>query len=83
MYGISLRLQDLIANGKGDSYMFTSQLNSAQRISALKSLAADEFDILIIAGGHEYSPTREKLENSLKSSITHILAISVAIEELA
>lgn len=51
MYGISLRLQDLIANGKGDSYMFTSQLNSAQRISALKSLAADEFDILIIGGG--------------------------------
>ena len=31
--------------------MFTSQLNSAQRISALKSLAADEFDILIIGGG--------------------------------
>jgi len=51
MYGISLRLQGLNANGKGDSYMFTSQLNSAQRVSALESLAADEFDILIIGGG--------------------------------
>lgn len=31
--------------------MFNSQLNPAQRISALKSLASDEFDILIIGGG--------------------------------
>lgn len=31
--------------------MFTSQLNPAQRTSALKSLAAEEFDILIIGGG--------------------------------
>ena len=31
--------------------MFNSQLNPAQRISALKSLAADEFDLLIIGGG--------------------------------
>ena len=31
--------------------MFTSQLNPAQRTSALKSLASDDFDILIIGGG--------------------------------
>ncbi|CAB4553670.1 unannotated protein [freshwater metagenome] len=31
--------------------MFNPQLNPAQRVSALKSLAADEFDILIIGGG--------------------------------
>ena len=31
--------------------MFTSQLNPAQRINALKSLASEEFDILIIGGG--------------------------------
>ena len=47
------------------------------------TLSLDFSDARKFAGGHEYSPTREKLENSLKSSITHILAISVAIEELA
>lgn len=31
--------------------MFTSQLNPAQRTSALKSLASENFDILIIGGG--------------------------------
>ncbi len=31
--------------------MFNSQLNPAQRIAALKSLASDEFDLLIIGGG--------------------------------
>jgi glycerol-3-phosphate dehydrogenase len=31
--------------------MFDSQLNPAQRISALKSLASEEFDVLIIGGG--------------------------------
>lgn len=31
--------------------MFTSQLNPAARLAALKSLATDEFDILIIGGG--------------------------------
>jgi glycerol-3-phosphate dehydrogenase len=31
--------------------MFNSELNPAQRIKALKSLAADDFDILIIGGG--------------------------------
>lgn len=46
-------------------------------------LTLDFSDARKFAGGHEYSPTREKLENSLKSSITHILAINVAIEELA
>ena len=47
------------------------------------TLTLDFSDARKFAGGHEYSPTREKLENSLKSSIAHILAISVAIEELA
>ena len=47
------------------------------------TLTLDFSDERKFAGGHEYSPTREKLENSLKSSITHILAINVAIEELA
>jgi len=31
--------------------MFNSQFNPAQRIAALKSLASDEFDVLIIGGG--------------------------------
>ncbi|CAB4773648.1 unannotated protein [freshwater metagenome] len=31
--------------------MFTSQLDPAQRVSALKSLASEDFDILIIGGG--------------------------------
>ena len=31
--------------------MFDSQFNPAQRIAALKSLASDEFDVLIIGGG--------------------------------
>ena len=31
--------------------MFTSQLNPAQRATALKSLSTDNFDILIIGGG--------------------------------
>ena len=31
--------------------MFTSQLNPAQRTSALKSLASNDFDVLIIGGG--------------------------------
>ena len=48
-----------------------------------RTLILDFSDARKFAGGHEYSPTREKLENSLKSSITHILEISVAIEELA
>jgi len=47
------------------------------------TLILDFSDARKFAGGHEYSPAREKLENSLKSSIAQILAISVAIEELA
>jgi len=47
------------------------------------TLTLDFSDARKFAGGHEYSPTREKLENSLKSSITHILAINVVIAELA
>jgi hypothetical protein len=47
------------------------------------TLTLDFSDARKFAGGHEYSPTREKLENSLKSSIAHILAINIAIAELA
>ncbi|MSO28759.1 MAG: hypothetical protein EXQ75_03245 [Candidatus Planktophila sp.] len=47
------------------------------------TLALDFSDARKFAGGHEYSPTRKKLQNSLKSSITHILSIIVEIEELA
>jgi hypothetical protein len=47
------------------------------------TLILDFSDARKFAGGHEYSPTREKLQNSLKSSITHILAINIEIEELA
>ena len=47
------------------------------------TLTLDFSDARKFAGGHEYSPTREKLENSLKSSITQILEINIAIAELA
>ena len=47
------------------------------------TLILDFSDARKFPGGHEYSPTREKLENSLKSSITHILEINIAIAELA
>ena len=47
------------------------------------TLIFDFSDARKFPGGHEYSPAREKLENSLKSSITHILSINVEIEELA
>jgi hypothetical protein len=47
------------------------------------TLTLDFSDARKFAGGHEYSPTREKLENSLKSSITYILEINIPIAELA
>lgn len=47
------------------------------------TLILDFSDVRKFAGGHEYSPTREKLQNSLKSSIAHILSIYVEIDELA
>jgi hypothetical protein len=47
------------------------------------TLKLDFSDARKFSGGHEYSPTRAKLENSLKSSIQSVLSISIEIEELA
>ena len=45
-------------------------------------LSLDFSDARKFSGGHEYSPTREKLQNSLISSIRSILDIDVKIEEI-
>ncbi len=45
-------------------------------------LSLDFSDARKFSGGHEYSPTREKLENSLKTSIKTILNLDLRIEEL-
>ncbi|CAB4586321.1 MAG: hypothetical protein F2571_01730 [Actinobacteria bacterium] len=45
-------------------------------------LSLDFRDARKFAGGHEYSPTREKLESALKSSISEVLSIEVKIFEL-
>lgn len=45
-------------------------------------LSLDFRDARKFAGGHEYSPTREKLENSLKTSILQVLSLTVTIVEL-
>ena len=45
-------------------------------------LSLDFSDARKFSGGHEYSPTREKLENSLKTSIKNILNLDLRIEEL-
>jgi len=45
-------------------------------------LTLDFSDVRKLAGGHEYSPTRVKLENALKSSISNVLSIDVTIVEL-
>ena len=45
-------------------------------------LSLDFRDARKFAGGHEYSPTREKLENSLKTSISQVLSLTVTIVEL-
>lgn len=45
-------------------------------------LTLDFSDARKLAGGHEYSPTREKLENALKSSISNVLSLDVTIVEL-
>ena len=45
-------------------------------------LTLDFSDARKLAGGHEYSPTREKLENALKSSISEVLSLDVTIVEL-
>ena len=47
------------------------------------TLRLDFSDARKFSGGHEYSPTRLKLQNSLKSAIKDVLGISIEIEELA
>jgi hypothetical protein len=44
-------------------------------------LLLDFSDARKFSGGHEYSPTREKLEKSLISSIKFVLDLDVKIEE--
>lgn len=46
-------------------------------------LTLDFSDTRKLAGGHEYSPARIKLENSLKASVLEVLGINVDIQELA
>ena len=45
-------------------------------------LSLDFSDARNFSGGHEYSPTREKLQNSLSASIKSTLSLDVQIEEL-
>ena len=45
-------------------------------------LSLDFSDSRKFSGGHEYSPTREKLENSLKTAIKSILNLDLKIEEI-
>lgn len=46
------------------------------------TLKLDFSDARKFSGGHEYSPARVKLENSLKASIKAVLGIEIEIEEL-
>ena len=45
-------------------------------------LSLDFSDARKFSGGHEYSPTREKLENSLIASIKAVLKIDLTIIEI-
>ncbi len=45
-------------------------------------LSLDFSDARKLSGGHEYSPTREKLRNSLITSIKTVLNTDVTIEEI-
>jgi hypothetical protein len=45
-------------------------------------LSLDFSDARKFSGGHEYSPTREKLQNSLISSIEATLNLDIQIEEI-
>jgi hypothetical protein len=47
-----------------------------------KKLTLDFSDARKFSGGHEYSPTRLKLQNSLIASIKAVLEIDVEIQEL-
>ena len=48
-----------------------------------QTLTLDFSDARKLAGGHEYSPARIKLENSLKAAVLEVLGITVDIQELA
>ena len=45
-------------------------------------LSLDFSDARKFSGGHEYSPTREKLQNSLIASIKSTLNLDLQIEEI-
>jgi hypothetical protein len=45
-------------------------------------LSLDFSDARKFSGGHEYSPTREKLQNSLVASIKATLNLDIQIEEI-
>ena len=45
-------------------------------------LSLDFSDSRKFSGGHEYSPTREKLQNSLIASIKATLNLNIQIEEI-
>ena len=45
-------------------------------------LTLDFSDARKFAGGHEYSPARIKLQNSLKSSVLEVLGLTIEIQEL-
>ena len=45
-------------------------------------LSLDFSDARKFSGGHEYSPTREKLQNSLIASIKSTLNLDIQIEEI-
>jgi hypothetical protein len=47
-----------------------------------KKLTLDFSDARKFSGGHEYSPTRLKLQNSLMASIKAVLEIDIEIQEL-
>ena len=48
-----------------------------------QTLILDFSDARKLAGGHEYSPARIKLENSLKASVLEVLGLTIDIQELA
>ena len=47
------------------------------------TLQLDFRDARKLSGGHEYSPARVKLENSLKAAILKVLGLTVEISEIA
>jgi hypothetical protein len=48
-----------------------------------QTLVLDFSDARKLAGGHEYSPARIKLQNSLKNSIREVLGLVIEIQELS